>query len=166
MNNSIWTDYQLRKHAMNKKQSKGNKKVRNATRKVYKGIKFRSKLELFTYIKLEEAQIKALYEEKKFTLMEGFYFDSESIEPSTRAETRGQFMNNAYKVRDITYTPDFVDPNGKWIIEVKGFANDTFPLKWKLFKHNLQNSGEDIPILYLPKNQGQVLKVIDMIKAL
>jgi len=151
---------------MQKQQSKGNKKVRNATAKVYKGIKFRSKLELFTYIKLEEAGIKALYEEKKYTLMEGFYFESISVEPSTRAATRGQFMSNAYKVRNITYTPDFVDPNDKWIIEVKGFANDTFPLKWKLFKKHLQDSGNDIPILYLPKNQGHVLKVIDMIKAL
>ena len=148
------------------KRKKGNKKVRNATTKVYKGIKFRSKLELFTYIKLEEAGIKALYEKKKFTLMEGFYFDAISIEPSTRAETRGQFLENEYKVRDITYTPDFVDPNGKWIIEVKGYANDTFPMKWKMFKNHLQNSEEDIPILYLPKNQGHVLKVVDMIKAL
>tara|TARA_R110000850_G_scaffold194150_1_gene320745 strand:+ start:316 stop:768 length:453 start_codon:yes stop_codon:yes gene_type:complete len=148
------------------KSTSSNKKVRNATAKVYKGIKFRSKLELFAYIKLEEAGIKALYEEKKYTLMEGFYFDSVSIEPSTRAATRGQFMSNEYKVRNITYTPDFVDPNGKWIIEVKGFANDTFPLKWKLFKKHLQEAGTDIPILYLPKNQGHVLKVIDMIKAL
>jgi len=151
---------------MQKQQSKGNKKVRNATAKVYKGIKFRSKLELFSYIKLEEAGIKALYEETRFTLMEGFIFDSSSIEPSTRALTKGQFIDNTYKIRNITYTPDFVDPNGKWIIEVKGFANDVFPLKWKLIKKHLQDSGEDIPILYLPKNQGQVLKVIDMIKAL
>ena len=34
------------------------------------GIKFRSKLELFTYQKLEEAGIKSLYEKKKFILME------------------------------------------------------------------------------------------------
>ncbi len=151
---------------MQRQQTKGNKKVRNATSKTYKGIKFRSKLELFTYIKLEEAGIKALYEERKFVLMEGFEFDSDSIEPSTRSITRGQFMNNTFKVRNITYTPDFVDPNGQWIIEVKGYANDTFPLKWKLFKNHLQELGGDIPILYLPKNQGHVLKTIEMIKEL
>lgn len=98
--------------------------------------------------------------------MEGFEFDSDSIEPSTRSITRGQFMNNTFKVRNITYTPDFVDPNGQWIIEVKGYANDTFPLKWKLFKNHLQELGGDIPILYLPKNQGHVLKTIEMIKEL
>ena len=146
------------------KQSK-NKKVRNAVSKVYKGIKFRSKLELFTYKKLEEAGIKALYEKKKFVLMEGFRFEQESIEPSNKRATKGEYINNADKVRDITYTPDFVDPNGKWIIEVKGFANDVFPLKWKLFKNYLQQQG-DPPVLYLPKNQGQVLKTIELINQL
>ena len=111
---------------MQRQQTKGNKKVRNATSKTYKGIKFRSKLELFTYIKLEEAGIKALYEERKFVLMEGFEFDSDSIEPSTRSITRGQFMNNTFKVRNITYTPDFVDPNGQWIIAVS-YTHLTLP---------------------------------------
>ena len=138
-----------------------NKKVRNATSKVYKGIKFRSKLELFTYRKLEEAKIKALYEKKKYVLQEGFHYPEECYEPH---KTKG-YINNTYKVRDITYTPDFVDPNGKWIIEVKGFANDVFPIKWKLFKNYLL-SLEDPPVLYLPKNQGQVLQTIELIKHL
>ncbi len=146
------------------KQTK-NKKVRNAVSKVYKGIKFRSKLELFTYKKLEEAGIKSLYEKKKYVLMEGFRFEQESIEPSNKRSTKGEYINNSDKVRDITYTPDFVDPNGKWIIEVKGFANDVFPLKWKLFKNHLQQQG-DPPVLYLPKNQGQVLKTIELINQL
>lgn len=142
-----------------------NKKVRNAVSKVYKGIKFRSKLELFTYRKLEEAGIKSLYEEKKYVLMEGFRFEQDSIEPSNKRATKGEYINNADKVRDITYTPDFVDPNGKWIIEVKGFANDVFPLKWKLFKNYLQKLG-DPPVLYLPKNQKQVLETIELINQL
>jgi len=142
-----------------------NKKVRNAVSKVYKGIKFRSKLELFTYKKLEEAGIKSLYEERKFVLMEGFRFEQDSIEPSNKRATKGEYINNADKVRDITYTPDFVDPNGKWIIEVKGFANDVFPLKWKLFKNYLQKLG-DPPVLYLPKNQKQVLETIELINQL
>jgi len=89
-----------------------NKKVRNATAKVYKGIKFRSKLELFTYKKLEDAEIKSLYEKKKYVLLEGFHYTAECHEPH---KTKG-YIDSGYKVRDITYTPDFVDPNGKWII--------------------------------------------------
>jgi hypothetical protein len=138
-----------------------NKKVRNATTKVYKGIKFRSKLELFTYKKLEESEIKTLYEKKKYVLQEGFHYTAECHEPH---KTKG-YVNNEYKVRDITYTPDFVDPNGKWIIEVKGYANDVFPLKWKMFKNHLMKL-ENPPVLYLPKNQGQVLQTIELIKQL
>lgn len=164
MKTSTTTTYILKGVRKVKRHSK-NKKVQNATSGVYKGIKFRSKLELFTYKKLEEAGISALYEKKKFVLQEGFDFEAPSIEPSTRKATKGQFLDNTYRVRDITYTPDFVDPNGKWIIEVKGFANDVFPMKWKMFKNHLQQLGNP-PTLYLPKNQGQVLKTIELIKQL
>ena len=138
-----------------------NKKVRNATAKVYKGIKFRSKLELFTYKKLEDAEINSLYEKKKYILQEGFHYTAECHEPH---KTKG-YVNNEYKVRDITYTPDFVDPNGKWIIEVKGFANDVFPLKWKMFKQHIMQNGLEYK-LFLPKNQKQVLQTIELIKQL
>jgi len=138
---------------------KTNKKVRNATSKEYKGIKFRSKLELFTYKKLEAAKIKSLYEEIKFELQEGFYFTNGSIEPNTKKE----FVDNVKKVRSITYTPDFVDPKGKWIIEVKGFANDVFPVKWKMFKKHLLDNGLEYK-LFLPKNQKQVLETVELIK--
>ena len=143
-----------------KRKSK-NKKVRNATSKVYKGIKFRSKLELFTYRKLEAAGIKCDYEKHKYVLMLGFHFKSTSIEPNKR---KG-YVENASKVRDITYTPDFVDLNQKWIIEVKGYANDVFPIKWKLFKNYLQQL-ENQPVLFLPKNQKQFLETIQLIKQL
>ena len=143
------------------KRKPKNKKVRNATSKVYKGIKFRSKLELFTYRKLEEAGIKCDYEKHKYILMSGFHFKSQSIEPNKR---KG-YIENASKVRDITYTPDFVDLNQKWIIEVKGYANDVFPIKWKLFKNYLQQL-ENPPVLFLPKNQKQVLETIQLIKQL
>jgi len=136
-----------------------NKKVRNAIASVYKGIKFRSKLELFTYQKLEEAGIKSLYEKKKFILMEGFRFPYTCVEPH---KSKG-YVETTVKIRDITYTPDFVDPNNKWIIEVKGFANDVFPIKWKLFKKHIMQS-DNTYTLFLPKNRKQVLETIELIK--
>ena len=142
-----------------------NKKVRNAVSKVYKGIKFRSKLELFTYKKLEEAGIKSLYEERKYVLMEGFRFEQESIGPRSKRARKVEYINNSDKVREIMYTPDCVAPNNEWIIEVKGFANDVFPLEWKLVKKHLQQIGNP-PIFYLPKNQGQVLNPIQLTKTL
>ena len=78
---------------------------------------------------LQKAKIKSLYEQKKFILMKGFHFSNVCVEPKKK-----DYIGITAIVRDITYTPDFVDPNGKWIIEVKGFANDVFPIKWKLFK--------------------------------
>jgi len=137
---------------------KKNNKIRNATSKVYKNIKFRSKLELFTYKEFEKAKIKSLYEQKKFVLMTGFHFTNGCVEPKKKG-----YMDITAKVRDITYTPDFVDPDGKWIVEVKGYANDVFPLKWKLFKNHLMENG-DTYALFLPKNQKQVLETIELIK--
>mgnify|MGYP003661773074 CR=1 FL=1 len=141
-----------------RKRKASNQKVRNASAGVYKGIKFRSKLELFTYKELQKAKIKSLYEQKKFVLMHGFYFLNNCVEPKKK-----DYISITTKVRDITYTPDFVDPNGKWIIEVKGYANDVFPLKWKLFKQHLMNQGYTYA-LFLPKNQKQVLETIELIK--
>jgi len=98
--------------------------------------------------------------------MQGFDYPECSWEdkPSTGYEDKGNG-----KVRDITYTPDFVgyDAKGKikWVIECKGFANDRFPNTWKLFKQTLIREGTPVP-LYLPKNQGQVLQSIDKILAL
>ena len=144
-----------------KVKAKANKKVRNAISSVYKGIKFRSKLELFTYQQLEQAGIKSLYEQKKFVSMEGFRFPNRTVEPH---KTKG-YIDTTVKIRDITYTPDFVDPNDKWIIEVKGFANDVFPLKWKLFKNHLMENSLGY-VLFLPKNRKQVLETIQLIKGL
>ena len=67
-------------------KAKANKKVRNAIASVYKGIKFRSKLELFTYQQLEQAGIKSLYEQRKFVLMKGFRFPNRTVEPHKTKE--------------------------------------------------------------------------------
>lgn len=119
-----------------------NKKVKNATRLEYKGIKFRSKLEVYCYRKLEEAGLKPLYEKTKYELIPKFSFDGEAI-------------------RACTYTPDF---EGKgYIIETKGFANDAFPIKWKLFKRYMLEH-KMTQKLYLVKNQKQVLECINLIR--
>ena len=52
-----------------------------------------------------------------------------------------------YTPRSRTYTPDFIDPKGKWIIETKGYANESFPLRWKLFKKHLKDNGHQYVLL-------------------
>ena len=123
------------------KSTTENKKVRNAVSNEYDGIKFRSRLETYTYKQLKLHKIDADYEQIKFTLQDSFRYKGELV-------------------RAIGYTPDFV--GDEFVIECKGFANESFPLKWKMFKHFLFNNGLDFD-LYLPRNQKQVDEVIQLI---
>lgn len=134
-------------------------RVRNARSKEIDGINFRSLLEAFCYRKLKEAGISSDYEKHKFVLLEGFHYNSARIEDNGKT---GYNDKKTHKVRDITYTPDFVDPKGRWIIECKGYANERFPLKWKMFMQQL-NEKDDPPVLFVPRNQSQILTTIEMI---
>lgn len=135
------------------------KKVRNAKSKEVDGIKFRSQLEAHCYRQLRDAGIQSDYEKKKYVLMEGFHYGNTSYEDNGKT---GYQDKQKYKVRDITYTPDFVDPNGKWVIECKGYANERFPLKWKMFKKLLMES-DDPPVLFVPRNQKQNIETVQKI---
>ena len=158
------------------KKSSENKKIRNAkVMTLSDGTKFRSKLELFTYNKLIEAKIDNFkYEEEKFVLQEAFEYPNESIESYTRTIKSDSgnrkmkwFADVDHKIRSMTYLPDFTHINEDktgWILEVKGYATDSFDLKWKLFKRHLIDNGYNVT-LYKPDNQGNVLKCIEMIKS-
>lgn len=125
------------------KRKKGQSKVRNATPNEYDGIKFKSKLETYTYKKLKEAGIPAEYEPKHYTLIPKFEYNGE-------------------KVRAMTYKPDFVGEG--FIIECKGMMTDSFPLRWKVFKYSLAQQGENIK-LYMVRNQKQVDALIEELTA-
>ena len=92
-------------------------------------------------------------------LLEGFYYSQPSFEDNGKSGFSDKF---GHKVRDITYTPDFVDVDGKWIIECKGFANERFPLKWKMFKELLMRQG-DPPALFVPRTQAHCAQVVETI---
>ena len=79
--------------------------------------------------------------------------------------TPKKLYNKGSKVRSITYTPDFVDPNGKWIIETKGYANESFPLRWKLFKKHLKENNLAY-VLFMPRNKEQCREVLELITQL
>ena len=158
---------------MRKKGQSANKKVRNATRLELDGFTFRSKLEAFSYSKLKENGILDFeYETIKFLLQPRFTSKCTSMEffekkdRDTGMKTKG-FGESKLEIREITYLPDFVcvDAVNKtgWIMEVKGYSNDSFPMKWKMFKYLLDREGFNVS-LYLPNNQGNVLKAIEDIK--
>ena len=72
-------------------------------------------------------------------------------------------MTNRPKVLEIKYTPDYVGENEEWIIEVKGRANESFPLRWKLFKQLMQQR-DNPPILFKPSTDAECKQVIEILK--
>ena len=123
------------------------------------GIQFRSGLEKHTYLALKEAGLYEMYEVEVFQLIDGFTLPNLSIEK--QANGKGEFVNRGgKKILGIKYTPDFTGFD--YIIECKGRANESFPLRWKLFKRWLVNNGET-RTLYKPQNQKDVAIMIKLI---
>jgi hypothetical protein len=142
-----------------KKSKNTNKKIKNAKECIYNSIKFKSNLEKYCYMELEKSNIKFGYEEDKYLLVPQFIFSGEVY---SDYDKEGNIIEGTNKVREMTFTPDFVGKEDNWIIECKGFMNDTFPLKWKLFKYYLSLK-EDKHILFLPRNRKHVDQVIKII---
>ena len=141
-------------------KKKGKTKVKNAKKSSYDGKNFQSNLELYCYKQLEEAEILVDYEEHTFTIFPATVYPQACYEGTTK-----KLYNKGSKIRPITYTPDFVDPNGKFIIETKGYANESFTLRWKLFKKHLKDNDHRY-VLFMPRNKKQVDEVIEIIKQL
>lgn len=137
-----------------------NKKVRNATPLTYNGIAFKSKLEVYCYKKLKESNLEFTYEGVTFELVPSFTFENNSYE-LYRLSGNKYFGPQRPHIRAITYTPDFVGDG--WIIETKGNPNETFPIKFKLFKYYLQTRQLNVD-LYVPRNHKQIDEVITIIK--
>ena len=108
---------------------------------------------------LKNAKIKAKYEGETFVLVNGFDFNNESYERQSNG--RGEFRNRgSKKVLPIKYTPDFI--GDEFIIETKGRANESFPMRWKLFKKLITESFPDYT-LYKPQNQKECDRVVELI---
>ena len=125
----------------------------------FDGINFASGLEKYMYMALKKAKISAIYEGATFELQEGFMFNIDSYE--RQGNGKGAMINRGQKkILNIKYTPDFVSDS--FIIECKGRANESFPIRWKMFKKYVK---EQIPhvILYKPQNQKECDEVIELI---
>ena len=123
------------------------------------GITFASGLEKYMYIVLKKNKIKARYEGETFVLQEGFMFDNESHERQSNG--KGDMVNRGCKkILPIKYTPDFVSDS--FIIECKGRANESFPIRWKMFKKHVKVNLKHVT-LYKPQNQKECDKVVKLI---
>ena len=142
-----------------KRKKRGPVQAKKVT---YDGIKFASGLERYMYQALKKNKIKATYEGATFEIVKGFMFDTDSYERTGNG--KGEFKQRGRKkILPIKYTPDFVCPDYSFIIECKGRANESFPLRWKLFKkYVVKNYPETI--LFKPQNQKECDRVIEILK--
>ena len=127
----------------------------------FDGIQFASGLEKYMYQALKKAKIKSKYEGQTYVLQESFAFEVDSYE--RQANGKGDLVNRGQKkILNIKYTPDFVSDS--FIIECKGRANETFPLRWKMFKKYVNDNLKHVT-LYKPQNQKECDEVINLIKS-
>ena len=125
----------------------------------FDGIQFASGLEKYMYQALKKAKIKSEYEGKTYEIQEGFMFDVDSYE--RQGNGKGDMVNRGQKkILNIKYTPDFISDS--FIIECKGRANESFPIRWKMFKKYVNDNLKHV-ILYKPQNQKECDTVIELI---
>ena len=143
---------------MKKKYKRKRGPVR-AKKVTFDGIKFASGLEKYMYIALKKAKVKAKYEGQTYVIQEGFEFKNKSYERQSNG--KGKMVDRgSKKVLPIKYTPDFVSDS--FIIECKGRANESFPIRWKMFKNYVKNNLPRVT-LYKPQNQKECDKVVELI---
>ena len=142
-----------------KKKYKRKKGPVRSKKVTFDGITFASGLEKYMYIALKKAKIRADYEGATFVLQDDFKFEIDSYE--RQANGKGDMVNRGQKkIQSIKYTPDFV--SSSFIIECKGRANESFPMRWKMFKKYVNHKLKHVT-LYKPQNQKECDKVIELI---
>ena len=135
-----------------------NKKIRGATSLVSDGISFKSQLEVVIYKELLRAGFNPKYEERKFVIWEGI----KPTKPFYNRDIQTKMLKlDMGKMRDITYTPDFTFEYNDYfiIIEAKGYENDTFPIKKKMFRKILESYNKALYFEIFTKKQ-----LVDAIK--
>lgn len=140
-----------------------NKKVKNAKACEYSGIKFKSKLEVTVYKTLLEHGFEPQYEPYKYILWSGF----KPTVPYYTLNTNKKQVLNSNKLINITFTPDFyVEYKGlKVIVDVKGFANDLFPYKFKMFRKYIEEQPDkEKYLIFEIYSKKQLLEAITIIK--
>jgi len=148
------------------KRRKGKNIVTRGKKKdfSFKGIAYKSGLEKNMAMLLDAAGIPFEYESKTFEVLEGFKFDFDCYERQSNG--KGDMINRGRKkVQPIKYTPDFIGEG--FIIETKGYANETFPLRWKMFKKMLTdkigNRNHSPLVIYKPQKISECEEVVKLI---
>ncbi|MBP5700523.1 MAG: hypothetical protein J6W71_06750 [Methanobrevibacter sp.] len=144
-----------------------NKKIINATPSSLGCVSFRSKLEKSVYEAFLGEGMELQVEPKKIVLVEGFYPKVPFFKESTTKPK--SLILSKRKLLEVTYTPDFylLYKNMDIWIEAKGFPNDVFYLKEKLFLKYLENNEERVgrkAVYFKVKTKRQALEAIKILK--
>lgn len=145
---------------MMRKRNYKRKKGPVASKKVTcDGITFASGLEKYMHLALKKAKIQAVYEGHTYEIFPAYQFDSSAYERC--ANGKGEYKDRGHKkILNISYTPDFMGQG--FIIECKGRANESFPLRWKMFKKYVKEHLPNV-ILYKPQNQKECDEIVSLI---
>lgn len=136
-------------------KKKGRKHVQ-AKKITIDGIQFASTLEGTMYKMLKAAGIKFDYEGKSYETFKPFELNNECWE---RATKKSKAMIDRRKVTKVSYTPDFIGEDERWFIEVKGRPNESFSIRFKLFKQ-LMAVKHNPPIIFKPTNKVDCEQVV------
>ena len=139
-----------------------NRRVQNATPTVAEdGVQMRSKLEARIYNTLLNLGFNPRYEQETFIYWEG----PRPTVPFYDLGKGRRLRLNMTKLVDMKYTPDIIfDYEGiKVIIEVKGYANDQFAIRKKMFRAFLETL--DYPVIYAEIfTKKQLMEFLEVLK--
>ena len=169
-----------------------NKKILGTKQIVIDDITFKSTLEASCYRMLKESGLTFLHESEKVVLCESVKPLNITIyTPSILKDAEVKYRNvrcksdktkviqiarvkrgltlQTRKLLGITYTPDFLvmKDNFRIYLDIKGFANDTYPLKLKLFLNMLEKRNDGFRYVFIePHSLEQMGKAIEIINNL
>ena len=148
-------------HTMRKFNNKSKKKGPVRAKKAeVDGIEFASGLEVYMYKVLKKSGVEFKYEPKTYQLLDTFQFESIAIERQSNG--KGEFKDRGNKkILGIKYTPDFEGEG--WTCETKGRANESFPLRYKLFKNWVQENDPG-RLLLKPQKHSECDEAVIIIK--
>lgn len=157
-----------------------NRKVVNATKCHSESLNFKSRLEKSVYITLQQLGFNPQYEPQTFTLWDGFtpitpFYDKESVPQKKKRIEKGDSNKDTIlvlkqaKITGIRYTPDFYFryKDLDVYIETKGFENDVFYIKKKMFRCLLDqtfNFTGQHSIFFEIYTKKQLMQAIQIIK--
>lgn len=147
-----------------------NKKIKGATAVDLEEIHFKSKLEKSCYLKLTDAGYEVIYEPERVVVWVGGRLTECVVAYQPSKSNRKEVEAITRPLLPITYTPDFLvkEANLYCYFDAKGYANDRYPMKKKMFLKYLCQLGAQNPhniyLFFEVQTIAQLTHAIQIIK--